>query len=126
MAIKIEFLYDEDKNIIFFTDIADLKTEEDVDEFIKIYNESLGKVTRRVYAVSNINELKIHPDIAEYYGEKIKPMIADYFQGHVRYATDYQARVMLRNAYLRARIPAHIYDTKEEALQAIEAMKKKE
>lgn len=126
MAITVKYEFDEAHNIVFFTDIADIKTKEDVDEFIRIYNEYFKKIDRKVYAVSNINDLKIHPDIAEYYGERIKAMIADFIQGHVRYATDYQARVMLRNAYLRARIPAHIFDTKEEALKAIEEIKGKE
>ncbi|RKX71216.1 hypothetical protein DRP53_02395 [candidate division WOR-3 bacterium] len=126
MAIRVDFEYDEERNILFSFDHAELKTKEDVDQFFQIYEEKLRGLNRKVYAISNIDDLKIHPEVAEYYGERVKGFLADFFLGHARYATDYEARVMLRNAYLRAKVPAHIFDTKEEALTAIEEMKGKE
>jgi flavorubredoxin len=126
MEKKIIFEYDEEKNILFTEDHWELWAREDVDEFFAEYEEYFNNLGKKVYIVSNINNLLVHAKIADYYGETAKNTIAQYILGFARWGTNDRARMTVRTTSLKANIPPNIYNSKEAAVKAIEEMKKEQ
>jgi hypothetical protein len=123
MSIHVDLKYDPELNIVFTLDEGDLKTQEDVDTFFDEYRKFFQELGKKAYMVSNIDNLLVHPEVAEYYGEVARATIADNLLGFARWGTKDWARLTVRTTSLKAKIPPNIYNTKEEAVQAIEAMK---
>jgi len=124
MDISVVFRYDPERNIIFTEDHGEIKTEEDVDEFFAEYIKCFKELGKRVYVVCNIDNLLVHAKIAEYYGEKARTTIDVHMLGLARWGTNDWARMTVRNTSLRVKMMPNIYDTLDEAIQAIEKMKK--
>lgn len=123
MPGKVIFEYDENLNIVFTEDHWEIKTKQDVDEFFAEYQRYFEKLGKKVYMISNIDNLLVHAEIAEYYGEVAKRTVADYLLGFARYGTKDWARMTVRTTSLKAKFPPNIYNTREEAIQAIEKQK---
>lgn len=126
MDKKIIFDYDEEKNILFTEDHWELWAREDVDDFFSEYGEYFTNLGKKVYMVSNINNLLVHAKIANYYGETARNTVAQYILGFARWGSNDRARMTVRTTSLKANIPPNIYDSKEAAVEAIEKMKKEQ
>jgi hypothetical protein len=66
----------------------------------------------------------VHADIAEYYGEAARGAVSEYLLGYARWGADDWARMTVRTTSLKAKMVPRIHSTREEAIQAIEKMKK--
>ncbi|MGQ9665340.1 MAG: hypothetical protein ACUVUH_08425, partial [bacterium] len=69
MPGRVLFEYDENLNIVFTEDHWEIKTKQDVDEFFAEYQRYFQKLAKKVYMVSNIDDLLVHAEVADYYGE---------------------------------------------------------
>lgn len=123
MATNIIFEYDPERNIVFTEDHWEIKTKEDVDAFFAEYKKFFEKLGKKVYMVSNINNLLVHAPIAEYYGETSRATVGQYLLGFARWGTNEWARMTVRTTSLKAKMTPNIYDTREEAIEVIEKMK---
>ncbi|MEO0137157.1 MAG: hypothetical protein ABIL39_06915 [candidate division WOR-3 bacterium] len=123
MEKKVLFEYDEKLNIVFTEDHWEIKTKQDVDEFFAEYQNYFQKLGKKVYMISNIDNLLVHAEIADYYGEVAKNTVAKYLLGFARYGTKDWARMTVRTTSLKAKFPPNIYNTREEAIAAIEKQK---
>lgn len=124
MPGKVDFEYDEERNILFTKDQWEIKTKQDVGEFFEEYKKYLKKFNKKVYLVSHIDGLLVHADIAEYYGEAARVAVYEYLLGYARWGANDWARMTVRTTSLKAKMVPRIYGTREEAIQAIEEMKK--
>lgn len=123
MASNVNFEYDPERNIVFTEDKWEIKTKEDVDAFFAEYQKFFEKLGKKVYMVSNINGLLVHAPIAEYYGETSRATVGQYLLGFARWGTNDWARMTVRTTSLKASMTPNIYDTREEAIEAIEKMR---
>ncbi len=123
MQGKVIFDYDEKSNIVFTEDHWEIKTKQDVDEFFAEYQRYFQKLGKKVYMISNIDDLLVHAEVAEYYGEVAKNTVSIYLLGFARYGTKDWARMTVRTTSLKAKFSPNIYSTREEAIQAIEKQK---
>ncbi len=123
MPGKVIFEYDEKLNIVFTEDHWEIKTKEDVEEFFAENQRYFQKLGKKVYMISNIDNLLVHAEVAEYYGEVAKNTILQYLLGFARWGTKDWARMTVRTTSLKAKFSPNIYSTKEEAIQAIEKQK---
>lgn len=124
MAGRAIFEYDAEQNIIFTADRWELKTREDVDEFVREYVKFCSGLKKKVYIVSDINNFVIHAEVIDYYAEKAGEIINQYLLGFARWGTNNLARMTVRTTSMKAKIAPNIYSTRKEAIQAIEEMKK--
>lgn len=124
MPGKVDFEYDEERNILFTDDQWEIKTKQDVDEFFEEYIKYLKELDKKVYLVSHIDGLLVHADIAEYYGEAARIAVSEYLLGYARWGANDWARMTVRTTSLKAKMVPHIYGTRQEATQAIEEMQK--
>lgn len=123
MPGRVLFEYDENLNIVFTEDHWEIKTKQDVDEFFAEYQKYFQKLAKKVYMVSNIDDLLVHAEVADYYGEVAKNTVAIFLLGFARYGTEDRARMTVRTTSLKAKFPPNIYPTREEAIKAIEKQK---
>ena len=123
MTASVNFEYDEEKNIVFTEDRGEIKTEEDVDAFFTEYEKYFKNLNKKVYMISHIDGLLVHAKIAEYYGNKARSTVGHYLLGFARWGTNDWARMTVRTTSLKAKMTPNIYDTREDAIKAIETMK---
>ena len=120
----VVFRYDPVQNTVFSEDHAKLETNEQVDEFIGEYSgywESLGK---KCWLVTNIDDLFVGGEVADYYAEASLRAMSRHLLGFARWATNSWARMSVRTTALKAKMPATIYSSREDAVAAIEEMKR--
>lgn len=119
----VRFEYDPEKNILFTEDDFSLQTEQDVEDFIRLNLEKLESIGRRVYMISRIDGLRIGAGVSENYGRRSREVFQGHILGFARYGGDPSARMTVRTASKKARLESSIYDTREEAVRAVEQMK---
>jgi hypothetical protein len=125
MDNRVSFEYDAERNILFTDDSWDVKTREDVDAFFAEYLSFFEKLGKKVYIVANINNLLVRAAIADYYGETSLKTVEKYVLGLARWGTNDWARMTVRTTSLKAKMTPNIYETREEAIEAILQMQQK-
>ena len=123
MTNRVVFEYHPGLNIVFTEDHWDVKTNQDVDAFYEEYRKYFEALGKRVYMVSNINDLRVHAEVADYYGDKAKSTVSQYLLGFARWGTNDMARMTVRTTSLKKKFRPNIYSTREEAIKAIEQRK---
>jgi hypothetical protein len=123
MANKVTFDYDRSSKILFVEDSWDIKTKQDVDDFFAEYSRHMNELGEKFWMIAHIDNLVIHAEIAEYYGEVARKATNDLLLGLARWGTDSVARMTLRTTAMKSKMPHNIYSSREEALRAIEKMK---
>jgi len=124
MENQVILEYDDEQNILFTEDNWEIKTPQDVDEFFSKYRKFFHDLDKKVYMVSNINNLLVHTEIAEYYGKVARETVGEYLLGFARWGTNNWAKMTVRTTSLKARMSTNIYDTKEKAIQTIREIQK--
>lgn len=119
MKSTVELEYDAERNIVFTVDHWDIKTVEDVVEFFNAHVKFFDKIGKKFYMISNVDGLKIHPSVLEYYGETARRAVGKYLLGFARWSTDELARMAIRTSSIKARLESHMFRTREEAVDYI-------
>lgn len=123
MENKVIFNYDRSSQILFVEDNWDVKTVEDVDAFFAEYERYIRTVKEKFWMVAHIDNLIIHAEVAEYYGERARKATSSMLLGLARWGQDSSARMTLRTTAMKSGMPSRIHSSREEAIQAIEQMK---
>jgi len=124
MSGSVKFEYDQARNIVFTEDQWEIMTREDVNAFFAEYVNYFRALDKKVYMISNIDDLRVHAEVADYYGETARSTVGQYLLGFARYGTKDIPRMTVRTSSLKARLPSNIYSNREAAVQAVEEMKK--
>ena len=124
MSGSVKFEYDQARNIVFTEDHWEIKTREDVGAFFAEYVTYFRALDKKVYMISDIDDLRVHAEVADYYGETARSTVGHYLLGFARYGTKDISRMTVRTSSLKARLPSNIYSNQEAAIQAVEEMKK--
>jgi len=119
----VKFEYDRDKNILFAEDDFEIKTVEEADLFLGLYAKKFEEIGQKVWLVASIDGLTVTGKVSGYYGEKLKSLAEQWYQGMARWGTRPESRMTVRMASLKAKYEINIYDTREQAIAAIEAVK---
>jgi hypothetical protein len=119
----VKFEYDRDKNILFAEDDFDIKTVEDAELFLGLYTKKFEEIGQKVWLVTSIDGLTIGGKVSSYYGQKVKKVAENWYLGMARWGTRPESRMTVRMSSLKAKYEVNIYDTREQAIAAIEAVK---
>ena len=123
MDNTVTFEYDRSSKILFVEDNWDIGTKQDVDDFFLEYSRKINALGEKFWMVAHIDNLVIHAEIAEYYGEVARKATSDLLLGLTRWGEDSVARMTLRTTAMKAKMPHSIYSSRDEAVRAIEKMK---
>ena len=124
MGAHVHFRYDAGANLLFSEDHARLESREQVDEFVNEYASYCKTLGKKCWLVTNIDDLFIAGQVADYYAEASAPLISRNFLGFARWATNSWARMSVRTTALKAKMSATIYTSQEEAVAAIEELRR--
>ena len=122
MALTLEerLIYDPKENLFFvnFEGYAITSSQEvqDVKEAVERIVSSLG---RKVYTIVNYDNFTISPDIVDQYTDMVKYLVDHYYSGVTRYTTSAFLRMKLGNALEKRAVAPHIYESSDEARQAL-------
>src|SRR5512136_969087 len=105
MPGNVKFEYDSERNIVFTEDHWEIKTREDVEAFFAEYLKYFESLGKKVYMISDIDDLRVHAEIVEYYGETARSTVGQYLLGFARYGTQDLARMTVRTSSLKAKLP---------------------
>jgi hypothetical protein len=123
MPGKIDFEYDERRNIVFTVDEWEIRTEEDVDEFFAECARYFDTIGRKFYMISLIDGLRVQAGVSDYYSRKARETFERYMLGFARWGSNSWARMTVRATSAKAKLLANICDTRKEAIELIEKMK---
>ena len=124
MAGQVAFRYDASQNTVFSEDRAKLETREQVDAFIAEYQAYWNTLGRKCWLVTNIDDLFVAGQIADYYAEESLRVMGRHLLGFARWATNSWARMSVRTTALKAGMPAVIHSSQDDAVAAIAEMKR--
>ena len=124
MRGRVKFEFDPDLNVVFTDDDWQVETREDVEAFFADYDKFFSALGKKVYMVSHIDNLLVQAKVADYFGELARALVYKHLLGFARYGTNSWARMTVRTTSLIAKMTANIYSTRDEAIQAIQGMKK--
>ena len=119
----VKFEYDETHNILFVEDDYVINSEDEVDAFLKLYADKFKVIGRKVRLVACIDGLKINHKVQDYYGEQVKKLLEGTIICFARYGRDPMSRMTVRTASRKVNFDINIYDTKEQAIEAVERIK---
>lgn len=120
----VNFEYDAESNILFVEDDYAIDTQQDADAFLRLYREQLERIGRKVWVVSSIDGLKVGPGALEYYGREMKRLAEQHAVGTARYGRNAMSRMALRTSMMRVGHETNIFDSKEQAVEAVKNMAK--
>jgi hypothetical protein len=123
MENKVIFNYDRASQIVFVEDHWDIKTPQDADAFFAEYEKFMRTIREKFWMVAHIDNLIIHAEVAEYYGDRSRKAVSAMLLGLARWGHDSSARMAIRTTAMKSKMPSTIYSSREEATRAIEEMK---
>ncbi|MEN8809735.1 MAG: acyl CoA:acetate/3-ketoacid CoA transferase [Desulfobacterales bacterium] len=112
--------YDPRENVFFvnFEGFA-VNTRELVDEIRTAVENILKPLGRKVYTIVNYDNFGILPELVDEYTDMVKYLVDRYYTGVTRYTTSTFLRMKLGDALQRRDVSPHIYESSEEARQAL-------
>jgi hypothetical protein len=122
----VHFEYDPIQSILFATEDYELKTTNDVDAFVDLYRLQFERFGHPVYVVVKIDGLLIRKAVVEHYGRQAKRVVEQHCLGLARYAEHQFIRLATSASTRRAKFGTEIYSSREQAIAAIEQMKKQQ
>jgi branched-chain amino acid transport system ATP-binding protein len=121
---RIRLLEELDVLDVDFSDLAFL-AKEDVDDFYDAVDRLLARSERRWFFLVNYRGCTIADDLWEHFGERGKHSNTTYGLGTVRYGASPLTRRAIAAHAMRAQFRANLYDTREAALAALAALRKR-
>jgi len=100
-------------------------TKDDVDAFYDEVDRLLARTDRRWYFLVNYSECTIADDVWEHFGERGKHSNTTYGLGTARYGVSAETRQTIVARALRAPFRANVFATREDALAALAALRKR-
>jgi propionate CoA-transferase len=79
----------------------------------------LKPIGRKVYTIVNYDNFSILPELVDEYTDMVKYLVDRYYTGVTRYTTSTFLRMKLGNALQRRDVAPHIYESSQEARQAL-------
>ncbi|MCP4896108.1 MAG: hypothetical protein GY906_03955 [bacterium] len=122
MPGSVDFEYDEGLNLVFTVDKWEIREKEDVDGFFGEYERYFDTIGKKFYMISCIDGLLVQGPISDYYAERARFIAGKYLLGFARWGSDSWARMTVRATSKKAQLLANIFDTREDAVEAIKRM----
>ncbi len=124
LPLEKRLVYDPQDNLFFvnFEGLA-IRSQEDIETVRRAVAEVLEPIGQRVYAVVNYDNFSISPELMEAYTVMVKGIVERFYSGVTRYTTSTFMRMKIGEALQERAMPAHIYETREEAEAALKDAK---
>jgi len=121
VPIHDRITYDQETNIFYvnFEGLA-VKTRSDIEAIRERVTEVCAPLGSRVKTIVNYDNFSIAPELEDEYIKMVKFVVSKYYSDVTRYTTSAFLRMKLGDELKRRHLAPHIFQTKEEARQALE------
>jgi propionate CoA-transferase len=79
----------------------------------------LSPLDKKVYTIVNYDNFSILPDFVDQYTEMVNSLVDRYYTGVTRYTTSAFLRMKLGDALKKRDVASHIYESRQEAQEAL-------
>jgi propionate CoA-transferase len=112
--------YDAVRNIMFLNlEGWSVKSTQDIDELSTILLAAFEKTGRPVNSVVNHNRFRISEDLYDHYAASIETLLERYSLSTARYTTSAFMRLKMKETLSKRGVQPHIFESGEEAHQAV-------
>ncbi len=121
LRLEDRLVHEPDHNLFFvnFEGLA-INTPELVNDIRAAVENTLKPIGQKVYAIVNYDNFRILPELVDEYIDMVKYLLEHYYTGATRYTTSTFLRLKLGEALQKRNLAPHIYESSEEARQALE------
>jgi propionate CoA-transferase len=120
LTLEERLTYDPAENLFFvnFEGYA-IQSSQDVKAVKEAVERIVKPLGKRVYTIVNYDNFTIMPDIVDEYTDMVKHLVDHYYSGVTRYTTSTFLRMKLGDALQKRDVAPHIYESSQEAQQAL-------
>lgn len=120
LPLAKRLVYDPRENLFFvnFEGLA-IRSRQDIEKTRAAVVKVLEPIGHRVYAVVNYDNFSISPELVGAYTDMVKTIVERYYTGVTRYTTSTFLRMKIGDALKERRMAPHIYETRQEAEEAL-------
>ncbi|HWR68213.1 MAG TPA: acyl CoA:acetate/3-ketoacid CoA transferase, partial [Desulfomonilia bacterium] len=120
LSLTERLTYDPVENL-FFVNFEGYKVRniQDIQEIENMVTRICSPLQRKVYTIVNYDNFDILPELVDDYTAMVRRVVKKYYSGVTRYTTNTFLRMKLGEALNKRRLAPHIYETGEEARQAL-------
>jgi propionate CoA-transferase len=120
IPLEERLIYDPSENLFFVNfEGYSIKTRQDIQETKEMVEKILAPLGKKVHTIVNYDNFTILPDLVDEYTEMVKYLVNKYYSEVTRYTTSTFLRMKLGDALQRRGVKPHIYESGEEAEEAL-------
>lgn len=120
LTLDERLIYDPVENIFFVNfEGHSIKTKKDIQEVKEMVDKILVPLGKKVHTIVNYDNFTLLPDLVDEYTEMVKYLVNKYYSEVTRYTTSTFLRMKLGDALQRRGVKPHIYESSEEAREAL-------
>ena len=125
IPLEERLIYNEKENI-FFVNFENLyiRSRRDIEKIRTLIGEILGPLHKKVNTIVNYDNFNILPDLIDDYTDLINDVL-QYYESVTRYTTSAFLRMKMGDELEKRNLAPYIYESPEEAHQALEKSKSK-
>jgi len=120
LALEDRLTYDSSENLFFVNfEGYTVKTLEDVQKVEAAVTAVLAPLGEKVYTIVNYDNFTIAPEVIDTYTDMVKGLVNRFYSGVTRYTTSTFLRMKIGDALQGRDVAPHIYESREEARNAL-------
>ena len=120
LTLEERLTYDPRENLFFVNfEGYSIKTSPDVHNVKAAVERIVAPLGKRVFTIVNYDNFSILPEVVDEYTDMVKYLVDQYYSGVTRYTTSTFLRMKLGDALKRRDVAPHIYESSDEARQAL-------
>jgi len=120
LSIEDRLIYDSKENLFFVNfENFHVKSNDDIKEIKELVTKILTPVGKKVFTIVNYDNFSINNDLVDEYTLMVKDLVNDFYYGVSRYTTSTFLRMKLKGALEKRLLSPHIFETAEEAKNAL-------
>jgi propionate CoA-transferase len=120
LRLEDRFTYDPKENLFFVNfEGFSVHTHQTIHDIKETVEQILSPLGKKVYTIVNYDNFSILPDIVDEYSEMVKSLVDRYYTGVTRYTTSAFLRMKLGDALKKREVASHIYESRQEAQEAL-------
>jgi len=120
LTLEERLIYDPSENLFFVNfEGHSIKTRQNIQGAKEAVEKILSPLGKKVYTIVNYDNFTILPDLVDEYTEMVKYLVNKYYSRVTRYTTSTFLRMKLGDALQKRGVKPHIYESSEEAREAL-------
>ena len=120
LTLDERLTYDPAENLFFVNfEGYSIQSSQDVQSVKDAVERIVSPLEKKVYTIVNYDNFTLMPDIVDEYTDMVKHLVDHYYSGVTRYTTSTFLRMKLGDALQKRDVAPHIYESSQEARQAL-------